>query len=285
MNILMRFQQQRGMSLVELLIAMLLGTMLIAGAVKIFSSNSQALRLQQQVSSTQETARLTMELLQADLRRAGQGGTLGVGVRPVIGWNDWSAAGSSPGLLASSDVVRIGYLAPEAMTDCEGNVAQAGDTIENTYSVGLDTNPGIAALFCDGRVVSTAGAVIAGGAGWPGVALLRGLESFQVNFGTRPAPAAGGRADVNGYGSPQAYVRPAVSGNTTTALVVSIRFGMVVRSEQGIQGVQAPANAIPLLDTTLTAAAMAATKIDNKFPVHRVFVKTVALRNTAIGTL
>ena len=238
MKTMMKFQQQRGMSLVELMIAMLLGTMLIAGAVKIFSSNSQALRLQQQVSSTQETARLTMELLQADLRRAGQGGTLGVGVVPVIGWNDWSAAASFPGLLASSDVIRIGYLAPEAMTDCEGSVA-----------------------------------------------LLRGVESFQVNFGTRPAPAAGGRADVNGYGTPQAYVRPAVSGNTTTALVVSIRFGLVVRSEQGIDGVQAPANPIPLLDTTLSAATMAATKIDNKFPVHRVFVKTVALRNTAIGTL
>ena len=57
MNAIMNFQQQRGMSLVELMIAMLLGTMLIAGAVKIFSSNSQALRLQQQVSSVQETAR------------------------------------------------------------------------------------------------------------------------------------------------------------------------------------------------------------------------------------
>ncbi len=283
MSIMMKFQQQRGMSLVELLIAMLLGTMLIAGAVKIFSSNSQALRLQQQVSATQETARLTMELLQADLRRAGQGGTLAAGERPVIGWNDWSAAGSSPGLLASSDVVRIGYLAPEAMTDCEGNAAQPGDTIVNTYSVGQDTNPNIAALFCDGYVRTAAGTT--NGAGWPGVALLRGVESFQVNFGTRPAPAAGGRADANGYGTPQAYVRPAVSGNTTTALVVSIRFGMVVRSEQGIDGVQAPANPIPLLDTTLTASAMAATKIDNKFPVHRVFVKTVALRNTAIGTL
>ena len=284
MNAIMNFQQQRGMSLVELMIAMLLGTMLIAGAVKIFSSNSQALRLQQQVSSVQETARLTMELLQADLRRAGQGGTLAGGWPPVRGWNGWNAAGSSPGLLAASDVIQIGYLAPEAMTDCEGNAAQPGDTINNMYSVGRDTNPDIAALFCDGRVVTPAGGVT-NGAGFPGVALLRGVESFQVNLGVRPAPAAGARADVNGYGTPQNYVIPEVSGNATNALVVSIRFGLVVRSEQGIQGVQAPANPIPLLDTTLTASTMAAVKVDNKFPVHRVFVKTVALRNTAIGTL
>lgn len=280
---MMMFQRQRGMSLIELMIAMLLGSMLIAGAVKIFSSNTQAFRLQQQVSSVQETARLTMELLQADLRRAGQGGALPPGWTPVRGWNDWSAAGSSPGLLAGSDVLQVGYQAPEAMTDCEGNAAQVGDTIINMYSVGRDTNPDIAALFCDGRVIGTAGTT--NGAGFPGVALLRGVESFQVNFGWQgPAPA--GRPSVNGYGSPRAYMRPAQLGNVlNNSVIVAIRFGLVVRSEQGIQGMQAPANAIPLLDTTLSASTMAAVKIDNKFPVHRAFVETVALRNTAIGTL
>lgn len=275
------FQRQRGMSLIELMIAMLLGSMLIAGAVKIFSSNTQAFRLQQQVSSVQETARLTMELLQADLRRAGQGG-----VQPATqGWNDWSAAGSSPGLLAGSDVLRIRYRAPEVMTDCEGNAALVGDTIVNTYSVGRDTNPDIAALFCDGFVIGAAGTT--NGAGFPGVALLRGVESFQVNFGRQgPAPTTNARPSVNGYGSPRAYMRPAQLGNVANnSVVVAIRFGLVVRSEQGIQGMQAPANAIPLLDTTLSAASMAAVKIDNKFPVHRAFVETVALRNTAIGTL
>jgi prepilin-type N-terminal cleavage/methylation domain-containing protein len=286
MNITLRVQWQRGMSLVELMIAMLLGSLLIAGAVKIFSSNTQAFRLQQQVSSVQESARLTMDLLQADFRRAGQGGTLAGGQQPVQGWNDWAAAGSRPGLLAASDVIRVGYRAAEAMTDCEGNAAQPGDTIVNTYSVGQDTNPDIAALFCDGFVLTPNG-VMTGGAGWPGVALLRGVESFQVNLGRQgPAPAAGARATVNGYGSPRAYMRPGALGNVAnSSVIVAIRYGLVVRSEQGIQGMQAPANAIPLLDTSLTAAAMAGVKIDNKFPVHRAFVETVALRNTAIGAL
>jgi prepilin-type N-terminal cleavage/methylation domain-containing protein len=285
MDAMVVLQRQRGMSLVELMIAMLLGSLLIAGAVKIFSSNTQAFRLQQQVSSVQENARLTMELLQADLRRTGQGGALPAPWTPAQGWNGWSAAGSSPGLLAASDALRVGYRAPEAMTDCEGNAAQVGDTIINTYTVRTDTNPDIAALFCDGIVIGATGTT--NGIAFPGVALLRGVESFQVNFGRQgPAPVANARPPVNGYGSPRAYMWPGQLGNApNSSVIVAIRFGLVVRSEQGIQGMQAPANAVPLLDTTLSAATLGAVKIDNKFPVHRAFVETVALRNTTIGTL
>jgi hypothetical protein len=125
------------------------------------------------------------------------------------------------------------------------------------------------------------------GIAFPGVALLRGVESFQVNFGRQgPAPVANARPPVNGYGSPRAYMWPGQLGNApNSSVIVAIRFGLVVRSEQGIQGMQAPANAVPLLDTTLSAATLGAVKIDNKFPVHRAFVETVALRNTTIGTL
>jgi Tfp pilus assembly protein PilW len=109
------------------MIAMLLGSLLIAGAVKIFSSNTQAFRLQQQVSSVQENARLTMELLQADLRRRGrEGRCLRVVSSLSQGWNDWAAAGSRPGSVGGQRCIASGLSGAEAMTDCEGNAAPAG---------------------------------------------------------------------------------------------------------------------------------------------------------------
>lgn len=271
--------REHGLTLVELMIALLLGSLLVAGAAQIFASNSQAFRLQQVVSSVQESGRLATEMLQADLRRAGMGNPRdagGVAIPGLIVGNGHRAAGFGPGLLAASDYVQVAYEAPANMADCEGNQALAGQTIINRYFVAQDVNPNIAALFCNGQVVNGPAGAAAG------VALVRGIESFQVQLGVHgPVPAAG-RPEVNGYGSPRRYIN-AGALPAGDSVMVSVRLGLVLRSEQGVEGLGEVQNNLTLLDTTLNTSTLNGVLINGARPVHRMFVKTVALRNTPAG--
>ena len=63
-----------GLSLIELMIAMVLGLLIMAGVASIFSANSQINRSSQNVSRVQETARTVFELMGRDLRESGVNG-------------------------------------------------------------------------------------------------------------------------------------------------------------------------------------------------------------------
>jgi prepilin-type N-terminal cleavage/methylation domain-containing protein len=63
--------KQRGFSLVELMVALLLGTLITAAAVQMFITNQRSFRLQQTMSEVQETGRFAAELISKELRMAG----------------------------------------------------------------------------------------------------------------------------------------------------------------------------------------------------------------------
>lgn len=272
-----RFRQS-GLSLIELMISIVLGLLLVAGATQIFLSNTQAFRLQDNVSAAQESGRLGLEILLSDMRRAG----LEYSVDPnsttklvaVTGKDGSATTAANAGLLANSDELTITYRVPKeipSMSDCEGNVVMAGNTVVNRYFVKMDVNPAVPALFCSGG----------GGAG---TALIRGVESFQVQYGLMdpPSDTALASRQSNGFASPARYV-PADANATlaTNTRISSMRVGILMRSENGIQGLQAPSSAIPVLDSSVSLASLAAVKINGNFPVHRSFNGIAALRNDA----
>lgn len=74
---------QKGLSLVELMIAITLGLLLMAGVVQIFLSSKDTYRTQQASSRVQETGRLALEFISKDLRMAGFTGFRGRGVRTL----------------------------------------------------------------------------------------------------------------------------------------------------------------------------------------------------------
>jgi len=63
--------KQHGLSLVELMIALVLSTTLLAGLFQIFTSNQQAFTLQDGVARVQESGRISMEFLSRNFRVAG----------------------------------------------------------------------------------------------------------------------------------------------------------------------------------------------------------------------
>ena len=62
---------ERGFSIVELMVAMVLGLLLIGGVLQIFLGNRQAQRVEQSVSRIEENGRIAMDLLTEDLRLVG----------------------------------------------------------------------------------------------------------------------------------------------------------------------------------------------------------------------
>lgn len=63
--------RQLGLSLIELMISMVLGLVLIAGVVNIFTATRQVYRSNEGLSQLQESTRIAFEMLARDLRQAG----------------------------------------------------------------------------------------------------------------------------------------------------------------------------------------------------------------------
>lgn len=64
-------RRQQGLSIVELMIALLLGSLLVGGLVQILTSNSQAFRITESMARTQEFGRIASEILSREARNAG----------------------------------------------------------------------------------------------------------------------------------------------------------------------------------------------------------------------
>jgi type IV pilus assembly protein PilW len=74
MNTLHIKNKQQGMTLIEILIALVLGSFLLAGIYKIFLSSNQNYRMQEGLSRMQESGRFAMEFISRDIRMAGYQG-------------------------------------------------------------------------------------------------------------------------------------------------------------------------------------------------------------------
>ena len=68
--------RQRGMSLVELMVALTIGTFLLAGAISVFGKTRDLYRTNEAAARLQETARYAMGTIEADLRMANYWGLM-----------------------------------------------------------------------------------------------------------------------------------------------------------------------------------------------------------------
>lgn len=87
------FRRQAGFTLVELMVAMVLGLLVLISVVYVFAGSRAAHRHQESYSAVQETGRIALELMSRDLRMAGYNGCGSVGYLTHL-----SAVGSNPPL-------------------------------------------------------------------------------------------------------------------------------------------------------------------------------------------
>jgi len=160
-----------GLSLIELMIAMVLGLLVVGAAIGIFASNRQAYRATEGVGRVQEAARVAFELMARDIREAGGNPCdKGLPVANVLSnagavwWSDWNqgvrgydnaqaapavAFGTNPGeRVQGTDAIELKSGATTGATVASHQPESAMFHV-NTVNHGLDD--GDIAIACDNR--------------------------------------------------------------------------------------------------------------------------------------
>ena len=82
-------QRQSGLTLVELMVALAIGSFLVIGAVQIYTQSRQAFVVNESIARVQETAQFAMDTIESDLRMASNWGrnsrSLAVEGRAIVG--------------------------------------------------------------------------------------------------------------------------------------------------------------------------------------------------------
>lgn len=68
------YREQRGLTMVELMVALAIGSFLMIGAIQIYSQSREAFVINESIARVQETAQFAMDTIEADLRMASNWG-------------------------------------------------------------------------------------------------------------------------------------------------------------------------------------------------------------------
>ncbi|HEY5740482.1 MAG TPA: PilW family protein [Gammaproteobacteria bacterium] len=89
--------RQRGISLVELLIAMVIGLFLLAGIYQVYISNKATFAFTNAIAEVQENGRFALDLMSQDLRMASEWGCIQLDPKDTANINDTLSATTLPG--------------------------------------------------------------------------------------------------------------------------------------------------------------------------------------------
>jgi type IV pilus assembly protein PilW len=111
----------RGLSLVEVMVAMTIGLVVLLGVIGIMGANRQNLRITESLSESQENARMAFELIARDVRQARDtscGAIQGIGNLNTQWWGIWRPIQGFAGTDATT-AVAIGSAANERVTNTQ----------------------------------------------------------------------------------------------------------------------------------------------------------------------
>ena len=214
-------KQASGLSLIELMIAMVIGLVLLLGLVQVMSASRTAYQLSTGVARTQENARFAVDFLQRDIRMAGHMGCV----------ND--QAHMAPEMPGASDATRRGlnlWFLNEAQRDARSYDALTDDNFALRFDLGVqgyeavNTAPGGSAVLAAGTPVAAAADQWTPALPAPIVALapVAGSDIIVVRYLSRDGvPAALTSASATSY-----TITPAAYGSTVSTTDSSGFFGL-----------------------------------------------------------
>ncbi len=246
-------KQQTGISLVELMVALLLGSIISVAATQLFLVNRQAESLQQGLSSVQDEGRFLLGFVARDLMQAGYSAD-GFALQPFV--FDGDEGKKSVDLTGTTNDV-IAFQVNDGF-DCGGNPHYTGLKV---YSV--EDDGGLKCTYW--TPTDTIANVI-----------ISGVEAFQVQYGI----------DTNQSGSVQLYTdangaaNALAGGGADAPRILAVRFAVVLSSagRVGADAALAPANMQVLNETFASGVADNQIDLDDGH-LHRLFSTTVLIRN------
>jgi len=265
----MKHSQQRGLTLIELMVALIISLLILAGLFTVYQSNQRGNRLNDGLMRTQENGRFAIDFLIRDIRQAAFPAN-DVGVKSFLfqGSANNAAVAGSPN---TSDVLvlRHGTIGSETQ-DCSGQTPTNGgnadganglnNTTMNQYDIRATrrtNNRGLAifALFCNNTE------------------LVEGIENMQVLYGVDTDVPFNSRDFVaNQYFTFNTVPDLDGDGITDWSRVVSLRIALLANSVDA-RTTLTSTRTFNLLDTTIPAF--------NDQMIRRVYTTTVLIRNNA----
>jgi type IV pilus assembly protein PilW len=147
-----RLRTQKGFSIVELMVAMLLGLVLLGGVINIFLTNQQSFRTNEDLGRLQENARTSFELMARELRQAG-GNTCGAsltanvlnnaGTNWAVNWDAGVLQGFESGV-AATGIVNSGTGVAERVSNTDAIKVLSGSLLNGLR---FSSHDGAAARF------------------------------------------------------------------------------------------------------------------------------------------
>lgn len=239
--------QQGGYTIVELLIAGVLGLVLLAGVGQLFVGSNQTFRMQRQLADVQDAGRFAVWFLKEELERYGV--ETGPGEPPAaINPDFWVDGGD-----AENDEITIRYEVEGAAADCAGSAVDEDDDdsdldadgnfeVQNRYFIQDGS------LLCEGN---------GGGEAQP---LVANVDAFQILYGL----------DSNNDNVVDQYI---IADDITEAgRVLAVRFALLIRGETN-QSIPKQNRAYQVADQEF--------EFDDQIP-RRLFGVTAHLRNRII---
>jgi len=208
----------KGFTIVEIMVAITISMVLIAGVVQIYISSKESFRVQNELARLQENERIAVEFLQRDIRQAGYVpfGEPTINNRIVV----------TDGNGNTSDEITVSYT---STSDCLGQNTPNGIAI-NRYFIDVINDR----LMCEGN----------GNIGNP-QPIADGISNMQVLLGNNTNFAN----DSLQMPSADAYVN--VTSLDSMINVVSVRIALLIRSTDPVKKQQV-AQTFTLLDTNVT---------------------------------
>lgn len=230
-----RYRHQTGMTLIEIMIALLIGAFLLGGVLQVFLGSKQTYRMQENLSRLQENGRFAMEFLSKDIRMAGYWDCMAPSTTnndtttPMLTPHYIDLEGSEGAAGAPDSItIRAAFARSHALTDTCGTPVTAAATVacpqaaapanfytDNTSKIAYSINTATNALQQITNCVTTD--------------IVDGIDDLQILYGVDTDLA--GTAN---YGTPNYYV-PANAAWVAAdwARVVSIRITVRTRTMDG----------------------------------------------------
>ncbi len=207
-------KRYQGVTILELMIALLLGLFLTTTFLQLMVGTSRSTAFHEHLSLAQSNGRYSLLLMSRGMRLGGyRSPTNGVAMQPFFqGGCGASNPCTKDGSGTNSDQVAVQY-EPTNGLDCAGNTVPANAITADVYYVAADaSNNNINALFCQGYDP------VAGTARGAAQVLVHGVERLQAVYGMEGATVG----TVNQY----------VSANSVTnwSQIRAIRLGILVNS-------------------------------------------------------
>lgn len=188
--------QQKGLTLIEIMIALLLGAFILGGVMQVFISTKQTYRVQEALSRLQENGRFAIDVMGRDIRMA-----------------DYRSCTSSRP--PSADAT-LGITNGIVGTNGAQNTNRAKDLPDDITVVWSDNSCNVAAPTPSNRYYGITSAKL-----YQGVSeIVEGVENLQITYGV----------DSDGDSTPNYYGSAGAVTLAQMAQVISVRVSLLLRT-------------------------------------------------------